>query len=153
MICAARSALNCSISELSRPRSRNTLPLPRTNSSLSSFIGAESLPIRIVAGWNNAKADGPLEPISVRRLRLFRMLGLWVLRLLRGQDGGLKPEILDGFDHVHEVVQAHGFADVAVRVQAVGLLYVSGCSGCGHHQHGNAFQIGIGLDLGQNLGP
>ena len=30
MISAARSALNCSASAFSRPRSRNTLPLPRT---------------------------------------------------------------------------------------------------------------------------
>ena len=37
MISAAKSAFNCSISAFSRPRSRNTFPLPRTNEPTQIF--------------------------------------------------------------------------------------------------------------------
>ena len=41
-----------------------------------------------------------------------------------GQPDDLRPELLDGFHHLDEVPQLHGFGDVTIRVEVVAFEYV-----------------------------
>src|SRR5258708_23385237 len=63
----------------------------------------------------------------------------------------VEPTPLDAADHAEEIVQFSRLGDVAVRVEAVGLLDILRRGRGGHYDHRDALQVGICLDLAQHL--
>ena len=69
------------------------------------------------------------------------------------QPDHLNEEFVDLLDGLHELVQVNGFGDVGIRVQLVALEDVFLRRGGGEHDDRDARQVGIGLDLLQQLTP
>lgn len=63
----------------------------------------------------------------------------------------MKPEVFDGPDYRHKLVEVHRLGDIAVSVEVIGLREVLFRVGCGQHHHRDAAQIRVAFYLLKNL--
>ena len=63
----------------------------------------------------------------------------------------MKPEVFDGPDYRHKLLEVYRLRDIAVSVKIIGLRKVLFGVGCGQNHHRNAAQIRVVLYLFKNL--
>ena len=71
--------------------------------------------------------------------------------LLGGQSDDVKPEMFDGSNDSHELLQIHRLSNIAVGVEIIGVGQVLLRVRSGQHHHRNAAEVRVVLHLFENL--